>query len=96
MRHMYLLPDDRKMLDSIDSDLCATERRLASIFRIFTRLTADDGQPPDEDLVVSPRRPPGLRGSGVNADGHARDHIVLVLLAAVPALMLILSLLGFR
>lgn len=93
---MYLLPEERKILDSIDSDLCAAEPRLASIFRIFTRLTADDGQPPDEDLVVSPRRQRGLRGPGTNANGHARDHIVLVLLAAVLALMLILSLLGFR
>jgi hypothetical protein len=93
---MYLLPEERKILDSIDSDLCAAEPRLASTFRIFTRLTADDGQPPDEDLVVSPRRPPGLGGSGASAGGHARDHVVLILLAAVLAVMLILSLLGFR
>lgn len=96
VRHMDLLPEERKILDSIESDLCAAEPRLASKLRIFTRLTADDGQPPEEDLAVSPGRPSGLRGSGADADSHGGSHVIIVLLVVVLAVILILSLTGFR
>lgn len=95
---MSLLPEERKILDRMDNDLCAAEPRLASQFLIFTRLTSDEGQPPDEDLViVPPRRPLGPRGSGVDARDRLRRRIILILLlAALLAMILILSLTGYR
>jgi hypothetical protein len=48
---MILHPDEQKALDVIDSTLGAGEPHLAGMFTIFTRLTAGDGIPPDEDRI---------------------------------------------
>jgi hypothetical protein len=56
---MILSSDEQKSLDLIGTDLCAHEPRLAAKFGIFNRLAAEEGRPPDEDLVL-PTRPPAL------------------------------------
>lgn len=94
---MHLLPEERRTLDRIDHDLCAAEPGLASQFLIFTRLTADDGRPPDEDLVTSPRRPPRSRSRSAKSSDPTGYRIFLaVLLAALLAMILILTLTGYR
>jgi hypothetical protein len=50
--NMILHPDEQKSLDVIDSTLGAGEPHLAGMFSIFTRLTAEDGIPPDEDRIT--------------------------------------------
>jgi hypothetical protein len=55
---MILHPRDQKTLDATASDLRAGDPRLAAMLAIFTRLTALDGKPPDEDLLTqAPTRP---------------------------------------
>jgi hypothetical protein len=100
---MILHPDEQKALDVIDSTLGAGEPHLAGMFTIFTRLTAGDGIPPDEDRIkvfwpagelprrrrsVSARRTLGRPG---------RDHLQLGPLAGrplrivlIPAVLLVL------
>jgi hypothetical protein len=48
---MILQPDEQNALDVIDDALGVGEPHLAGMFTIFTRLTAGDGIPPDEDRV---------------------------------------------
>jgi len=55
---MILHPDEQRALDVIESNLGAGEPHLAGMFTIFTRLTAGDGIPPDEDRITV-FRPPG-------------------------------------
>jgi hypothetical protein len=55
---MILHPRDQKALEAIGSELRAGDPRLAAMLTIFTRLTALDGNPPDEDLITqAPTRP---------------------------------------
>jgi hypothetical protein len=68
---MILHPDEQQALDEISSDLAAAEPRLAAMLGIFTRLTAGEGDPPDEDLILAsrpvaraPRRPGARRMPG--------------------------------
>jgi hypothetical protein len=93
---MSLLPEERRTLHRMDDDLSAAEPRLASQFRIFTRLTANDGQPPDEDLVTSPQCLPPRRGLDARGGSPADHRIILaLLLAGLLGMLLILTLTGY-
>jgi hypothetical protein len=54
---MILSSDEQKALHYIGGHLREQEPRLAAKFAIFTRLTAEEGQPPDEDLIRAIRLP---------------------------------------
>ncbi|MEP7024531.1 MAG: hypothetical protein ABJB47_12175 [Actinomycetota bacterium] len=61
---MTLHPDEQSALDLMDTTLGAGEPHLAAMFTIFTRLTAGEGMPPDEDripAVLPPGPPPKSR-----------------------------------
>lgn len=45
---MGLFAYERRHLDHIEGDLRGEDRRLASMFDIFTRLAGEDGKPPAE------------------------------------------------
>ena len=49
-------PDEHSALELIAARLRAAEPHLAAMFSIFTRLTAEEGSPPDEDWI-GPARP---------------------------------------
>jgi hypothetical protein len=51
--------NQQRVLDAIDSDLQSGEPHLASMFSIFTRLTADEDKPLQETLPT--RTPTGWR-----------------------------------
>jgi hypothetical protein len=53
---MSLRLSQQQVLDAIDSDLQTGEPHLASMFTIFTRLSAGEGMPQQESLPV-PARP---------------------------------------
>jgi hypothetical protein len=53
-------PDEHSALELIAARLRAAEPHLAAMFSIFTRLTAEEGSPPDEDWI-GPARPAGRR-----------------------------------
>jgi hypothetical protein len=55
---MILSPDDHRSLQAIDGELATCEPHLAAMFRIFTRLNADEPAPPSEDLIMAIPRPP--------------------------------------
>jgi hypothetical protein len=57
---MILSPDDHRSLQAIDGELATCEPHLAAMFRIFTRLNADEAPPPSEDVIVAvpPPAPP--------------------------------------
>jgi hypothetical protein len=107
---MDLLPDEQKVLDRLAGDLGAQEPRLASMFGIFTRLTAQDGRPPEEDaLLASQRLRPPSTQAGAAAGRHAhrpsrwlagdqvrRRLVMLLLLAPLLAVTLVLCLTGIR
>jgi hypothetical protein len=48
---MILSPREQQALSYLDGQLAAGEPRLAAMFGIFTRLTADEGRPPEEDQI---------------------------------------------
>jgi hypothetical protein len=50
-------PDEHHALEQIAALLRAAEPHLAAMFSIFTRLTAHEGPPPDEDRFGPVRRP---------------------------------------
>jgi hypothetical protein len=54
---MILSPDDHRSLQAIDGELATCEPHLAAMFRIFTRLNADEPAPPSEDLIMAIPRP---------------------------------------
>jgi hypothetical protein len=54
---MILSPDDHRSLQAIDGELATCEPHLAAMFRIFSRLNADEAPPPSEDLIVAIRPP---------------------------------------
>jgi hypothetical protein len=87
--NMILHPDEQKSLEIIDSTLGAGEPHLAGMFSIFTRLTAEDGIPPDEDRITVfcpaaelPRRRRSVSARMLGRPG--RDHRRLGLLASRP------------
>jgi hypothetical protein len=53
---MILSPDDHRSLQAIDGTLAAGEPHLAAMFKIFSKLNAEEPPPPTEDLIVA--RPP--------------------------------------
>jgi hypothetical protein len=55
---MILSPDDHRSLQAIDGELATCEPHLAAMFRIFTKLNAEEAPPPTEDLIVA--RPPAV------------------------------------
>jgi len=57
---MNLHPDEQSALELIAAKLRAAEPHLAAMLGIFTRLTAQEGIPPDEDRI-GPARPAGRR-----------------------------------
>jgi hypothetical protein len=79
---MILSPDDHRSLQAIDGALATCEPHLAAMFRIFSRLNADEPPPPSEDLIVAvpppasaladatPKR--GLRGWRRSRSAQAR------------------------
>jgi hypothetical protein len=76
---MILHPDEQQALDEISSALAAAEPRLAAMLGMFTRLTAGEGDPPDEDLIVAgwpiartSRRAPGPRAKRFRAAQRLR------------------------
>ena len=48
---MILSPDDHRSLQAIDGELATCEPHLAAMFRIFSRLNAEEA-PPDRKSVV--------------------------------------------
>jgi hypothetical protein len=48
---MILTPRQERALSYLDGQLAAGEPRLAAMFSIFTRLTAPEGKPPEEDQI---------------------------------------------
>jgi hypothetical protein len=55
---MILSPDDHRSLQAIDGKLAAGEPHLAAMFKIFSKLNAEEPPPPTEDLIVA--RPPAV------------------------------------
>jgi hypothetical protein len=86
--NMILHPAEQKSLDIIDSTLGAGEPHLAGMFSIFTRLTAEDGIPPDEDQIAVFRPAaelPRRRSASARMPGRpGRDHRRSGLLASRP------------
>lgn len=87
---MYLLPDERRRLDSIAGFLRAEEPRLAAMFDMFTRLAREDGRPPPERqfLADGPWRELAFARERV----RRRRHRVYALVLAVLIGILILGL----
>jgi hypothetical protein len=84
---MILSPDDHRSLQAIDGELATCEPHLAAMFRIFSRLNADEAPPPSEDLIVAVPPPaagsadpksrrgwPGRRSRAARARQSARDR----------------------
>jgi hypothetical protein len=72
---MILSPDDHRSLQAIDGELATCEPHLAAMFRIFSRLNADEAPPPSEDLIVavpSPAAAPAAPGSRRGWRGRGR------------------------
>lgn len=101
---MSLLPEEQKVLDRLAGELGAQEPRLKSMFGMFTRLTAPDGQPPKEDAVPLPRRQPvpvstnaGRRADPVfrrvRITSRGRAYVLLVI-AALLTMILVIHLTG--
>jgi hypothetical protein len=57
---MILSPDDHRSLQAIDGELATCEPHLAAMFRIFSRLNAEEAPPPSEELIVA--MPPSAAG----------------------------------
>jgi hypothetical protein len=83
-------PDEHHALEQIAALLRAAEPHLAAMFSIFTRLTAHEGPPPDEDRV-GPVRRPGRRTrrgpAGLAAAGPA-VHSPTLRAVLIPTLLL--------
>ena len=50
---MILSPDDHRSLQAIDGELATCEPHLAAMFKIFSRLNAEEAPPPLEDQIVA-------------------------------------------
>jgi hypothetical protein len=100
---MILPSDEQKALTGIGRYLSEQEPRLAAKFAIFTRLTSEEGEPPDEDLirVIRPLAPPSPAPRGVRAFSaaartrrrrarHHRGARRLRSIVVVPAALLLL------
>ena len=69
---MILSPDEQQSLQVIDRALAAAEPHLAGMLGIFTRLHADEANPPAEDLVIPWLDPSAGRGGPAGRAGGAR------------------------
>ena len=95
---MSLLPDEQKVLDRLAGELGAQEPALKSMFGMFTRLTAPDGQPPEENASPPPRRPVPLltrvpSGRAARLDFRGR-LCLLVVTAALLTMIRVIHLTG--
>jgi hypothetical protein len=85
---MILSPDDHRSLQAIDGELATCEPHLAAMFRIFSRLTADEAPPPSEDLIVAVPSPaaapadPGPRRGWRGWRGRRRSQAARARLSA--------------
>jgi len=64
---MILSPDDHRSLQAIDGELATCEPHLAAMFRIFSRLNAEEAPPPSEDVIAAvppPAAAPAPAGPG--------------------------------
>jgi hypothetical protein len=86
-------PDEHSALELIATRLRAAEPHLAAMFSIFTRLTAEEGNPPDEDWI-GPARPAGRRRRPArsSAAAQAEPGTPLRVFVIPAALMLMLFL----
>ncbi|HEY3977191.1 MAG TPA: hypothetical protein VGM79_07960 [Streptosporangiaceae bacterium] len=50
---MILSPDDHRSLQAIDGELATCEPHLAAMFKIFSRLNAEEAPPPSEDQIAA-------------------------------------------
>jgi hypothetical protein len=85
-------PDEHHALEQIATLLRAAEPHLAAMFSIFTRLTAHEGPPPDEDRVGPVHRTihrPGHRSrtGGLAAAGPVA-HSSTLRAVLIPTLLL--------
>jgi hypothetical protein len=66
---MILPSDEQNALTGIGRYLSEQDPRLAAKFAIFTRLTSEEGEPPDEDLIraIAPPTPAAPAPRGVRA-----------------------------
>jgi len=86
-------PDEHSALELIAARLRAAEPHLAAMFSIFTRLTAEEGSPPDEDWI-GPPRPAGRRrkAAGPSSAAPAEPGTLLRFVVIPAALMVMLVL----
>jgi hypothetical protein len=95
-------PDEHHALEQIAALLRAAEPHLAAMFSIFTRLTAHEGPPPDEDRVGPvhrpgrrSRRPTVLAAAGPVAHSSTlRAVLIPTLLLAVIVVIITVALSG--
>jgi hypothetical protein len=94
-------PDEHHALEQIAALLRAAEPHLAAMFSIFTRLTAHEGPPPDEDRVGPVHRPGrrsrigGLAAAGPVAHSSTlRAVLIPTLLLAVIVVIITVALSG--
>jgi hypothetical protein len=100
---MILPSDEQKALTGIGRYLSEQEPRLAAKFAIFNRLTSEEGEPPDEDLIraIRPLASPSPAPRGVRAFSatartrpprarHQRGARRLRSIVVVPAALLLL------
>jgi hypothetical protein len=83
-----LHPDEHRALELIAARLRAAEPHLAAMFGIFNRLTAQAGDPPDEDRI----RPAGRHraaGSSPAAPGELGSSLRVMLIPAVLLMTLV-------
>jgi hypothetical protein len=87
--------DEHRALELIAARLRAAEPHLAGMFGIFNRLTAEAGEPPEEDRI-RPVRPAGRAGeAGSSAAGHGEPgsslRVMLVPAALLMALVVVFT-----
>jgi hypothetical protein len=85
---------EHQVLERTGADLAAGDPRLAAMLAMFTRLTAAEGLPPDENLITSRRRTARARRGRAHATPVMRITTRRapgpLWLAIVPALILTL------
>jgi hypothetical protein len=81
-------PDEHHALEQIAALLRAAEPHLAAMFSIFTRLTAHEGPPPDEDRVGPVRRPGRRSRRGVALAAAGPPHSSTLRAVLIPTLLL--------
>jgi len=87
--------DEHRALELIAARLRAAEPHLAGMFGVFNRLTAEAGDPPEEDLI-SPARLAGLTGevgsaSAAHGEPGSPLRVMLVPAALLMALVVVFT-----